>query len=129
VSGKVLLDTNIIISLFAEEKSVLDSLNKAEGVFVPSIVIGELNFGARKSTRVQENLERINIFVASNVILSCDAVTAFYYGRVKEELRQKGKPIPENDIWVAAIALQYDLTLITRDEHFKEVAELTIESW
>jgi len=129
VSGKVLLDTNIIISLFAEEKSVLDSLNKAEGVFVPSIVIGELNFGARKSTRVQENLERINIFVASNVILSCDAVTAFYYGRVKEELRKKGKPIPENDIWVAAIALQHDLTLITRDEHFKEVAELTIESW
>ena len=129
MSGKFLLDTNIIISLFAEEKSVLDSLNKAEGVFVPSIVIGELNFGARKSTRVQENLERINRFVASNVILSCDAVTACYYGRVKEVIRQKGKPIPENDIWVAAIALQYDLTLITRDEHFNEVAELAIESW
>ncbi len=67
--------------------------------------------------------------MASNVILSCDAGTAFYYGRVKEELREKGKPIPENDIWVAAIALQYDLTLITRDEHFKEIAELSIESW
>ncbi len=50
MSGKYLLDTNIVISLFAEEKSVLDSLNKAEEVFVPSIVIGELNFGARKST-------------------------------------------------------------------------------
>jgi len=129
MSGKYLLDTNIIISLFAEDKVVLDSLNKAEGVFVPSIVIGELNFGARKSTRVQENLERINIFVASNVILSCDAVTAFYYGRVKDELRKKGKPIPENDIWVAAIALQYDLTLITRDEHFSEIEELAIASW
>ena len=67
--------------------------------------------------------------MANNVILSCDAVTAFFYKDVKDKLRRIGKPIPENDIWIAAIALQYDLTLITQDEHFREVPGLARETW
>lgn len=115
MSGRYLLDTNIIIALFADEKTVKSSLAKADEVFAPSFAIGELCFGAWKSGRPMENLARIDEFVANNVVLGSDAETARRYGEVKNALRLKGRPLPENDIWIAAIAFQHDLTLITRD--------------
>ena len=129
MSGKCLLDTNIVIALFADESAVKDNLSKADEVFVPSIVIGELNYGARKSARSKENLARIDDFAESNVVLGCDTGTAHYYGEIKNALRLKGHPIPENDIWIAAIALQHGLTLATRDAHFGEIENLKILAW
>lgn len=86
-------------------------------------------YGAQKSGRPKENLGRIDEFAANNVVLSCDTQTARQYGRVKDALRREGRPIPENDIWIAAIALQHGLTLITNDAHFHEVKGLNAESW
>jgi len=62
-------------------------------------------------------------------VLACDTETAREYGQIKNSLRAKGKPIPENDIWIAAIAIQYDLTLVTRDGHFTEIEGLATETW
>ena len=129
MTGRDLLDTNIIIALFAQDSAVVEHLDGAEEVFVSSIVLGELYFGARKSGRAKENLARIEEFAVNNVVLGCDTETARYYGGIKNALREKGRPIPENDIWIAAIALQHDLTLITRDAHFGEVDNLKVESW
>lgn len=129
MSGSYLLDTNVIIALFAGNAEVLDHLAGADEIYVPSIAIGELCFGARKSGRPNENLARIDEFVASNVVLSCDTQTARRNGEVKDSLRREGRPIPENDIWVAAIALQHGLTLVTHDVHFREIKSLTLESW
>ena len=109
MSGRYLLDTNIIIALFADEAVVKASLAGADEVFASSIAIGELCYGARKSARVKENLDRIDDFIASNVVLSCDTDTAHRYGEIKNALRLKGCPLPENDIWIAAIALQHGL--------------------
>jgi tRNA(fMet)-specific endonuclease VapC len=61
--------------------------------------------------------------------LACDAVTGLHYGNIKEQLRQMGRPIPENDIWIAAIALLFDSILVSRDEHFSTVQGLTVEFW
>jgi tRNA(fMet)-specific endonuclease VapC len=61
--------------------------------------------------------------------LHIDENTAKFYGSIKAALRKKGKPIPENDIWIAAIAQQYDLILITRDNHFSEIDNLNTELW
>jgi tRNA(fMet)-specific endonuclease VapC len=127
MSGKCLLDTNVVIALFAGESAIVDYLKGAEEVFVPSVVIGELYYGARKSSRVADNVARIDDFAASNVVLSCDTATAYRYGEVKNSLREKGRPIPENDIWIAAIALQHDLILLTSDAHFSEVENLRLE--
>jgi len=129
MNGRCLLDTNIVIALFASDSAILDRLKDAEEVFIPSIVMGELYYGARKSSRVEENIARLDDFSANNIILSCDSGTAHWYGEVKGGLREKGRPIPENDIWVAAIALQHDLTLVTRDVHFAEVEGLKTETW
>jgi len=129
MNGKYLLDTNIVIALFADDAAVKDNLVKADEVFIPTIVIGELCFGARKSGRVKENLERIDEFVANSVVLGCDAETARRYGEIKNALRIKGHPIPENYIWIAAIARQHDLILTTRDMHFGEIENLNITNW
>jgi tRNA(fMet)-specific endonuclease VapC len=129
VSGNYLLDTNIVIGLFAGDQSVLDRLIRATEVYISSIVIGELYYGAHKSSHSRKNLQRIDAFVASNIILDCDAVTAFHYGNIKDQLRQKGSPIPENDIWIAAIAVQFESILVSRDEHFSKIQYLTVESW
>jgi tRNA(fMet)-specific endonuclease VapC len=67
--------------------------------------------------------------VFSSVVLACDLDTAREYGVIKNALREKGRLIPENDIWIAAIARQHDLTLVTRDEHFKEIKHLKVEMW
>lgn len=55
--------------------------------------------------------------------------TARQYGEIKNKLRKKGRPLPENDIWIAALALQYDLILVTRDQHFDEIDNLKLVSW
>lgn len=127
MAGKYLLDTNAVIALFAGDSDVVDLLKDAEEVFVPSIVIGELYYGARKSSRVEDNVARIDDFAANNVVLGCDTETAYQYGEVKNRLRQRGRPIPENDIWIAAIALQHDLILLTSDVHFGEVENLRLD--
>lgn len=129
MSGKYLLNTNIIIALFADEVAVKSNLAQADEVFISSIAIGELCYGARKSRRSKENLERIDELVATTAVLGCNIQTARYYGEVKNKLRLKGRPLPENDIWIAALALQYNLTLVTRDAHFQEVENLQIIAW
>jgi len=129
VSGKYLLDTNIIISIFAKDSQIHNRLENAEEIFVPCIAIGELYFGAYKSIKVEENLARIDEFAINNTVLFCDADTAKRYGHIKSKLKEKGQPIPENDIWIAAIAQQYALTLVTRDTHFDLVENLKVEVW
>ena len=129
MSGKYLLDTNIVIALFANDASVMESLTKAEEVFIPSVVIGELFYGAHKSARAKDNLARIDEFASSNLVLGCDMETARIYGDVKNALRIKGHPIPENDIWIAAIAIQHNLTLVSRDRHFNEIESLNVVIW
>ena len=129
MSGSVLLDTNIVIGLFAEDRAVLTRLSEIDHIFIPSIVLGELYFGAYKSAHVTENIHRIEELVALSAVLVCDAVTAACYGRIKKALRDKGKPLPENDIWIAALAQQHGLVVISRDQHFKEIDGLPVEAW
>lgn len=127
--GKILLDTTIIIALFNKDKGVITSLSEVEEVFTPSIAVGELFYGAVKSKQAEQNLNTLRDFVQANTILSVTAQTAETYGRVKNQLRQRGRPIPENDVWIAALALEHNLDLATRDAHFGEVEGLRLRSW
>ena len=129
MNGRYLLDTNIVIALFDNEPTVTASLRKVQDIFVPSIVIGELYYGAQGSGRVKQNVAHVDNFVVVNRILACNSKTSETYGLVKSALKKKGRPIPDNDIWIAAITLQHNLTLVTRDAHFNEVDGLQIEIW
>ena len=127
MTGDVLLDTNIVIALLAVEAQVVQRISTAPMAFLPAIVVGELCFGARKSSQAAANLMRIDEFAARSTVLECDLETARLYGEIKHQLRTRGTPIPDNDIWIAAIAQQHQLQLLTRDAHFKHVAGLDAE--
>jgi tRNA(fMet)-specific endonuclease VapC len=127
--GKYLLDTNIIIALFANDNAVINNLSKAKEIYIPSIALGELYFGAYKSKKLDNNLSVIDNFAINNNILVCNKNTAKFYGIIKSNLLEQGHPIPENDIWISAVAFQNDITLITRDEHFKYIENLNLEVW
>ncbi len=127
--NKLLLDTNAVIALQREDANLLNLLENAEDVFIPAVVIGELYYGAYKSGRPEENRQTVAAFAAARVILNLDSSTGDAYGQIKHALRLKGRPIPENDIWIAALTLRYDGILITRDAHFSEIENLRTQQW
>lgn len=127
------LDTNIVIALMNNDTDVARHLTSASTFVIPSVVIGELYFGAHKSTRVAQNSTRLERFLvgdgARDAIRDIDIDTARLYGQIRDDLRAIGRPIPENDIWIAAIARQHGPTLVTRDQHFAHVAGLALAAW
>jgi tRNA(fMet)-specific endonuclease VapC len=127
--GRYLLDTNIVIALFNGDPGVKTRLQASPEIFLSSVVLGELYFGAAKSGRPEANKAKVEDFAASCPLVLSDRVTALEYSIVKVGLRRKGKPIPENDAWIAACAFQHELTLVTRDGHFGHVEGLQLESW
>jgi tRNA(fMet)-specific endonuclease VapC len=92
-------------------------------------VIGELFYGAEQSSKKDFNVRRIEEFAQDCLISDCNFDTARYYANIKSQLKSIGKPIPENDIWIAALAKQYQQTLVTRDGHFDNIDGLLTERW
>ncbi|NUQ24851.1 MAG: type II toxin-antitoxin system VapC family toxin [Saprospiraceae bacterium] len=129
MNGRYLLDTNIVVPFLNGETGLKDKLGQYEDIYLPVFVLGELYYGAFNSSKKTYNLEKIEEFKEEIFILDCDEHTTKIYGEVKKGLKNKGTPIPENDIWISAIAIQYNLTLVTRDSHFYNVDGLSIERW
>jgi tRNA(fMet)-specific endonuclease VapC len=129
MDGNLLLDTNIVIALFEQDRAVVRRLGVAPAVSVPAIVVGELFYGALRSRRVNDNLNRIEEFINVAAVISCDFDTAILYGEIKNQLASEGQLLPDNDLWIAAIALQHNLSLITRDAHFERIDNLKVEAW
>ena len=127
MSGRALLDTNAVIALFAGDPELVETIANKTAVFLCVPVLGELRYGALASARVEQNLARLDDFAKAVAVLPCDKECAAFYSAVKFGLRKKGRPIPENDVWIAAIARQHRLSLISRDVHFQEVDELDLE--
>jgi tRNA(fMet)-specific endonuclease VapC len=129
MSGRYLLDTNIVIALFGGDPAVSEQLMAADYGALSVVVYGELLAGALRSARAEENTERLRRFAGLVPLLSCDRGTAEEFAGLSAKLRRKGRPIPENDIWIAATARQHGLTLVTRDRHFAEVEDVNSISW
>jgi tRNA(fMet)-specific endonuclease VapC len=129
VTGRYLLDTNIVIAIFNGDTLLQRRVANAPEAFLSIVTLGELFYGAYHSQRVDSNVARIEQFETGITVLDCDSETSRHYGMVKAELRKSGKPIPENDIWIAALASQHGLTLVSRDPHFSAVPDVPRESW
>ena len=129
IGNSFLLDTNIVSAWLQGDTAIADNIDKATAVYIPIIVIGELYYGASFSAQVQKNTENVKKITSRYQILSIDEETTVMYGKIKASLRKKGKPIPENDIWIAAIAMQFNLSLVTRDKHFTEIKGMLLEAW
>jgi tRNA(fMet)-specific endonuclease VapC len=124
--NKCLPDTSIIIHAFKNNHDIISQLRTFAEIFIPSIAAGELYYGAYCSANVKKHLDQSNQFLQNYTILTPDITTGDFYGRIKKSLKDRGKPIPENDIWIAAIALQFNLPLFTSDNHFKTVDNIIL---
>lgn len=129
IGNNILLDTNIVIEVFDGNKDVADKINKLPTFYLTSIVLGELYIGVNRVTNKAKHLKKVNDFLKLCTVLDVDSTFAVYYGEIVAALYKKGKPLPINDVWIAATALQHDLTLITRDKHFNEISNLKMKSW
>ena len=121
-----LLDTNIIIR-YIKDESGLDDIFEEESLYFSSITLGELLFGAECSARKEANVAAYMGFCGELAEAKADSYTAPAYAKIKAQLKRDGHPIPENDIWIAACAMAYGLTLVTGDEHFSFVKGIAVE--
>ncbi len=123
---KLLLDTNRLSDALSEDEGVLDVLETAEAIYVPAIALGEIRSGFLGGRRAAANETRLSWFLSQDgvSVLAVDVAISHRYARIHDRLRRRGKPIPTNDLWIAAIAMEHGLVLYTRDAHFKNVAGL-----
>lgn len=129
ISKAYLLDTNAAIARINGDASIQMLLREAEELFTSVIVLGELYFGAENSGRVEHNKSQVDTFAHEITVLDCNQETARIFGRLSYALKRKGRSNQANDIWIGATALQYNLTLLTRDTDFHHVDGLPVQSW
>lgn len=129
-AGSYVLDTSVLILSLRGDGPIRSRLAAAIKLYIPSIALGELYFGALGSpTRAAAAVADIGTLAATNTILGTDAATAEIYASVKQDLKRRGPTMPDNDLWIAAIAIHYDVTLAARDAHFNWITGLRVEQW
>lgn len=123
---KILLDTNAYVGFKIGVNEVVDIVSGAEPIFFSPVVLGELMFGFHNGTRFRENMEDLNRFLQHEIVqfIPIGEITADRYSRIAYQLRKQGTPIPTNDIWIAAQAMEHGAEIITSDEHFEKVPGL-----
>jgi tRNA(fMet)-specific endonuclease VapC len=125
----LILDTNAV-SAFADGASELAAvLAETDELCLPVIVLGEFRFGIARSRHRLRYETWLQSLVGATRVLVVDEQTAGHYAAIREQLRTRGRPIPSNDTWIAALANQYGLPVVSRDEHFDEVAGLRRIGW
>jgi len=124
----ILLDTSVLVQFFRRDPGITDRLEQAV-LAVPAVVAGELYFGAEFPMMNERRNREVDAVLARALVLVCGAATAKHYGQVKANLARRGQIIPENDMWIAATALEHDLPLATLDAHFDRVTGLHVLRW
>ncbi len=125
----MILDTNAVSAFFEDVPAVCEAVGRSEVFAVPSIVLGEYRFGVAGS-RLRVELEaRLDRLEQVAEVLTVNAETARRYAAIRVELKEAGKPIPENDLWIAALVRQYGWPLLSNDTHFDHVEDLTRVGW
>ena len=127
--NKFLLDTNIVIEIFDGNKAIADKINELPEFYISTVVLGELYVGINRVVNKAKHIKKLNEFLKLCIVLDADSATAKHYGASIAHLYKKGKPIPTNDVWIASVALQHKLTLVTMDKHFNEIEGLKVKRW
>jgi predicted nucleic acid-binding protein len=124
----VALDTNVYSGFMRGLPAALQALRAADEIHLPLIVLGELLAGFAAGARAQKNRDELGRFMASPrvFVLEPDERTARHYGDIFAALRAAGRPIPTNDLWIAALARQHRLALLTFDSHFSAIPRLSV---
>jgi len=120
---KILLDTDAYSAFMRGHADVVARVRQVERVFLSAVVVGELLFGFRVGSRYARNASLLDAFLDSPYVdlLPVTRTTADRFGRVAAALRAKGTPIPTNDMWIAAHAMEAGAELLSFDEHYRHV--------
>lgn len=126
---QLLIDTNVYVAFKRNEPIVNDLLRKTDSIVLNTAVIGELLAGFKGGIRETVNRNELDQFLDSQRVemLTLDESSAVFFALVFNGLKKIGKPIPTNDIWIAASAMQHGLTLATLDRHYSYIAGLSLE--
>jgi predicted nucleic acid-binding protein len=126
---EVILDTNALSGFFDGDPGIVEIISKAESLHLPVIVIGEYRYGLRASRLRRQREPKLEAFARACTVLPILESTAHAYAAIRQELRRTGKPIPENDIWIAALSIEYGLPVLTSDRHFDAVKMVRRMTW
>jgi len=129
MSGRYALDTNVAIAVLNGEEEAVAQWQTAEEVLLPAPVLGEPLYGAAKSRRPEENATRARTLAAAMDFQPCDAAVCARYADLKLALARIGRPMPTNDLWIAACCLEAGAVIVSRDTHFDGVPGLEREEW
>lgn len=128
-NGKLAVDSNAFIAYCEGVTEVCRIIDETAMLFMPLAVLGELLYGAHKSRRPEESERIVMEFFAQCLPINVDETVARRYATIRLSVGLKGKPIPENDLWIAASCLEADAALLSQDDHFLVVEGLTTLRW
>ncbi len=126
----ILIDTNVYVALKRGHSGAAELVRSSERLYVSVIVLGELCFGFHDGSHERENLAALDAFLAHPLVSPAylTRTTADRFGRIAAALKSIGRPIPTNDIWIAAQALELGADLVTFDNHFRNVPGLVVRT-
>jgi tRNA(fMet)-specific endonuclease VapC len=129
MSGEIALDTSIAVRFLNGDTAIAERVLALPEIILPMVVVGELLFGAENSARSLQNLPRYLEFIEACIAIPLGRETAEAYAQTRLALKRKGRPIPMNDIWIAAQCLERGWVLVTNDTDFDYVDGLILEHW
>jgi tRNA(fMet)-specific endonuclease VapC len=125
----MILDTNAVSAVADNQAAAVPIFSSVASIELPAIVLGEYRFGIGLSRRRKEYEKWLEELIAATQVLSVDEETSRHYAQIRSELKKAGRPIPSNDLWIAALCRQHRLPLMSQDTHFDTVPGLKRIGW
>ena len=125
----MILDTNAVSAVLDGDADIATIAGSPGPFYLPAIVIGEYRFGLLSSMKRRRLESYFRQLVSKCAVFKVDQYTGAIYAQIRFELKQKGRPLPDNDIWIAALVRQHSLPLVSSDSHFDAVDGVQRISW
>jgi tRNA(fMet)-specific endonuclease VapC len=125
----LILDTNALSAFAGGDRHLRRGIDQETDLALPTVVLGEYIFGIRQSRHRKQYEEWLRDHLRFFLVLSIGSATAERYAEIRSELKMAGQPIPSNDVWIAALAREHRLKLVTRDRHFDSIRGLSVVGW
>jgi tRNA(fMet)-specific endonuclease VapC len=125
----LILDTTALSAVADGQASAVELIAGADRIALPVIVLGEYRLGIAQSRHRADYESWLRQWISAVTVLDIDDGTTHSYSTIGLELKRKGKPIPTNDLWIAALCRQHSFPLVSRDQHFDFVAGLQRLNW
>ncbi|MEP6643282.1 MAG: type II toxin-antitoxin system VapC family toxin [Acidobacteriaceae bacterium] len=125
----MILDTNALSAVADNDPAITPLLARADQIAIPVIVLGEYRYGIAQSRHRASYAEWLKSLLRDCLVLDVNESTVHHYAEITLELKQKGRPIPTNDIWIAALCRQHSRSLLSRDQHFDLVPGIKRIGW